>query len=71
MFGNDELTLVPSEDPAALERGIRDLMANPSMAGTRAEAAVGSLARRFDQGVWLEAHIALYARLTPAQTDQK
>ena len=64
VVGPAEALLVPSEDPAALAAGIREVLRNPIQAHERAERARTRLAKAFAPGPWLERHEALYTSVT-------
>jgi glycosyltransferase involved in cell wall biosynthesis len=55
--------LVPSEDPAALSRALRDVFVDRPAACRRAERAAGVLGERYAAGAWLQAYEALYLRV--------
>ncbi|MDB4912963.1 MAG: hypothetical protein JWM95_607 [Gemmatimonadetes bacterium] len=54
--------LVPSEDPVALAKMIRDILADGVSAQTRAGNARRRLANLFDTDSWIDAYDDLYAR---------
>ncbi|MGH7657996.1 MAG: glycosyltransferase, partial [Gemmatimonadales bacterium] len=60
----EEGRLVEPDSPTALAGAIAAVRDSPMEAGRRAERARARLARQFSLPRWLDAHDALYARLT-------
>ena len=58
-----EAILVPSEEPEALARGIRQVLDNLSDAGRRAQRAKRRLRQKFSPERWLDAYEHLYRTL--------
>ena len=55
-----EAILVPTEAPAAIAAGIREVLADPDAARKRSAAGHNRLATAFAPAAWLEAHLRLY-----------
>jgi glycosyltransferase involved in cell wall biosynthesis len=64
----DEAILVPAEEPARLAAALDDVLAHPSHAQRRADAARLRLDARFAAGPWLAAYDAIYREVRTGRT---
>jgi len=64
-----EAVMVPSEDPAALARGIARAVEDKAGALARATAATERVAFKFAAGPWIDRHVNLYRALIGARRE--
>jgi glycosyltransferase involved in cell wall biosynthesis len=68
VIGEHEAVLVPADDPAALAAAVRAVLADPTAARVRADAARRRLERDFTLEPWLDRYDAVYAAARAAAT---
>jgi glycosyltransferase involved in cell wall biosynthesis len=71
VVGPDEALLVPTDDPAAIARAIREVYTDPARARGRVEAAARRLARSYDAAAWFDRYVALYRSIQPVHSSHR
>ena len=64
VVSRDEAWLVPSEQPDALAGALREVLADPAAAATKADIALATLRGKFAEPAWISAHLRIYDAVT-------